>query len=116
MKKAVLFLFVIITYLLTPIYLSTIHAQHNPPPQIPQITIVPDPCQSGGSNPGSYCPDLSRADKPEYREKNAPDIANYRCADTYEDWLKDKSLNFWVEDPEVTALGKGGERSRQFLL
>src|SRR3989338_7778169 len=42
--------------------------------------------------------------------------ANYSCAPDYDSWLKDKTQNFWVNDPEVTALGKGGERSRQFLL
>jgi len=40
---------------------------------------------------------------------------NYTCAPSYEEWLKNKSQNLWVSDPDVTALGKAGERSRQFL-
>lgn len=40
----------------------------------------------------------------------------YRCATDFASWQADKTLNYWVDDPEVTALGKGGERSRQFLL
>ncbi len=40
---------------------------------------------------------------------------SYPCAASYDDWLTDKTKNFWVRDPEITALGKAGERSRQFL-
>ncbi len=42
-------------------------------------------------------------------------VPAYPCATSYDDWLKDRTKNFWVKDPEVTALGKAGERSRQFL-
>lgn len=37
------------------------------------------------------------------------------CASTYEEWKENPYMDFWVADPEVTALGKGGERSLQFL-
>src|SRR3989344_6017593 len=40
---------------------------------------------------------------------------NYTCAANYYDWIRNKSQNLWVSDPDVTALGKEGERSRQFL-
>lgn len=40
----------------------------------------------------------------------------YECSASYEDWAVKKDTNFWVKDEEVTALGKAGERSRQFLL
>ncbi len=38
-----------------------------------------------------------------------------QCAQSLEDWQTDKGKNYWVKDPEITALGQGGERSRQFL-
>src|SRR3989344_6849542 len=39
----------------------------------------------------------------------------YTCAANYYDWVQNKSQNLWVSDSDVTALGKAGERSRQFL-
>lgn len=56
---------------------------------------TPDPCF------GSWCPLITGV--------------NYSCATDYNAWLQNKSQNLWVSDPEVTALGKAGERSRQFL-
>ena len=37
-------------------------------------------------------------------------------ASSLEDWLKTPQKSLWIDDPDVTALGKGGERARQFLL
>ena len=37
------------------------------------------------------------------------------CASSYEEWKENPYMDFWVADPEVTALGKGGQRSLQFL-
>ena len=62
----------------------------------------PEMCKSAKGDARSHCPKVEGA--------------NYSCAPDYDSWLKDKTQNFWVNDPEVTALGKGGERSRQFLL
>ena len=62
---------------------------------------TPEPCKSARGDARSYCPKVEGK--------------NYVCASSYEEWLKDKRQNFWVDDPEITALGKGGERSRQFL-
>ncbi len=107
-------IFVILTLFLT--LATPILAQDYYP--IPAPTgVTPEPCFSGqGGVPpaqrtASYCPDLSKADP---NAKHDP--ANYKCAGTYDEWLANKELNFWVHDPEITALGKGGERSRQFLL
>lgn len=82
-----------------------------------QDFFTPKPCTSGqGDKPssqrsGSYCPDLCKSD-PNTKQTQC----TYACANSYEEWIDDPNLNFWVEDPDVTALGKGGERSRQFLL
>ncbi len=80
-------------------------------------TFEPPRCTSGQGKldptkrVGSYCPDFRSAD-PQAKDTNLP----YPCASSYEEWAANPSLNFWVEDPDVTSLGKGGERSRQFLL
>lgn len=77
----------------------------------------PLPCASGqGDRPatqrqGLFCPDIASAD-PNADTQNI--TLEYAC--TYQEWVDNPELNFWVQDPEVTALGKSGERSRQFLL
>lgn len=100
-------------------------AQYLPEPGTPYLPtgsttptyFQPPACTSGqGHLPpaqrlGAYCPDLSASD-PNAKDTNLP----YPCARSYTEWLANPNLNFWVEDPDVTALGKGGERSRQFLL
>lgn len=108
-------------YLLTPLsaYAQFLPEPGTPLPQDPNLPThyQPPKCTSGqghldpSQRIGSYCPDI-RASDPQAKETNLP----YPCATTYEEWLKNPNLNFWVEDPEVTSLGKGGERSRQFLL
>lgn len=52
---------------------------------------------------------------PSVKNNDGTDNNTYSCAPSYAEWQKDKRQNFWVYDPEITALGKGGERSRQFL-
>ncbi len=69
-----------------------------------QTPSPPEPCKKSATESGSYCPDIT-----------ANTGANYTCATTYESWLGNKSQNFWVNDDEITALGKAGERSHQFL-
>jgi hypothetical protein len=115
---------IILSFLASVFLPAPVQAQFYPEPGTPFINksgaqeyFIPKPCTSGqGSKPtserkGSYCPDLSKSDP------NAKDIVKYACAsEGYQQWLADPNLNFWVEDPDVTALGKGGERSRQFLL
>lgn len=114
------------------------HAQFYPQPGTPLSDpsqfVEPEPCASGqGDRPtsarqGSYCPNLAAACiidpklSPE-EKKAAEDLCKQEseqyaqsCAKSYDEWLADKNKNFWVEDPEITALGKGGERSREFLL
>lgn len=98
-------------------------AQFYPQPGTPIVSpyVTPEPCRSGGSPVGSYCPNLGLACDRSTPEKDARCDTEARqyaasCANSYEEWTADKSKNFWVHDPEVTALGKGGERSRQFLL
>lgn len=39
----------------------------------------------------------------------------YICAPNLASWETNKHQNYWVNDEEVTALGKAGERSREFL-
>src|SRR3989344_2262819 len=65
----------------------------------------PEPCKSADSEERSFCPGMGA---PGSQPK-----AGTAC--TFDDWLKDKRQNLWVHDPEITALGKGGERSRQFI-
>ena len=113
--------FLLVTSIVAP---YAAHAQFLPEPgtPLPQDANLPShyqppKCTSGqghldpSQRIGSYCPDIRTSD-PNAKDTNLP----YPCATTYEDWLKNPNLNFWVEDPEVTALGKSGERSRQFLL
>ncbi len=40
---------------------------------------------------------------------------DYVCAANYEQWQENPEMNYWVEDSEVTFLGKNGERARQFV-
>src|SRR3989338_7750353 len=116
-------IFLTIWGFLAPLLISPAYAQFYPKPGTPFINkdgaqeyFIPKKCTSGqGNKPsaerkGSYCPDLSKSDP------NAKDVVVYPCAQSYQEWVNDPNLNFWVEDPDVTALGKGGERSRQFLL
>src|SRR3989338_7168041 len=121
--KALLFLtgvFLVLQNILAPVA----QAQFYPVPGTPMTTpyVTPMPCRSGqgsqtpGQYQGSYCPDLPRADTNYQQNQDANNNYDKSCAANYEEWLADKTRNFWVEDPEVTALGKGGERSRQFLL
>jgi len=101
---------------------STVSAQFYPIPGSSLITpmVTPEPCASGqGHIPKpqrqpSYCPDLAASDDKVSSEDSQAYTRN--CATSFEAWLADKEKNFWVEDPEVTALGQQGERSRQFLL
>lgn len=84
--KKFLFLFIFLFYLAIP--LNKAYAQATPTPPY-------DPCL------GSWCPLITGV--------------TYTCAANYYDWVRNKSQNLWVSDPDVTALGKAGERSRQFL-
>ena len=91
MKKQVsIFLFLLTFLLFGATSLKPIFAQ-----AIPTPTPLYEPCL------GSWCPLITGI--------------NYTCAASYNDWVRNKSQNLWVSDPEVTALGKAGERSRQFL-
>lgn len=53
---------------------------------------------------------------PTFTDPDGKKVTTPNCVSSYTEWLKDKRQSLWVYDPEVTALGKGGERSRQFLL
>lgn len=75
---------------------------------------VADRGHSDPQNTGSYCLHLGKTAEARDQAKNAG--TEPPCAETYADWLDNPHLDFWVEDPEVTSLGKGGERSREFLL
>ncbi len=120
--------------LFAPLVAAQFYPQPGSPLSDPSQFVEPEPCASGqGDKPssarqGSYCPNLAAAciidpklpaDQKktlEDRCKKESDLYATNCAKTYSEWLTDKNKNFWVEDPEITALGKGGERSRQFLL
>ena len=106
-------------------------AQFYPAPGTPLATpyVTPEPCASGqghvppGSRSPAYCPNLARAcdvfeKNPAEKDQCLAEAEQYvkTCANSYEEWLDDKERNFWVKDPEVTSLGKGGERSRSFIL
>lgn len=47
-------------------------------------------------------------------EVNPPGVSK-RCAESYEEWLQNPRMSYWVNDEQVTAAWKEGERSRQFL-
>lgn len=121
LTKLSVVLLILTAYFLAPLatYAQFLPEPGTPLPSDPNLPTYyqPPKCTSGqghldpNQRIGSYCPDI-RASDPQAKETNLP----YACATTYEEWLKNPNLNFWVEDPEVTALGKGGERSRQFLL
>src|SRR3989344_6840615 len=82
-------LFLIILFYFFAVPLNRVFAQTNTP------TPPYEPCL------GAWCPLITGA--------------NYTCAANYYDWERNKSQNLWVSDPQITALGKEGERSRQFL-
>lgn len=75
---------------------------------------IADRGQSDPQNTGSYCLHLGKTAEARDQAKNTG--TEPPCASTYAEWLDNPHLDFWVEDPDVTALGKGGERSREFLL
>src|SRR3989344_2027742 len=98
-------------------------AQFYPAPGTPLATpyVTPEPCASGqghvppGSRSPAYCPNLARAcdvfeKNPAEKDQCLAEAEQYvkTCANSYEEWLDDKERNFWVKDPEVTSLGKGG--------
>lgn len=85
--KKIIFLVVFLLYLVLPINKVSAQVVTPTPPY--------DPCL------GAWCPLITGV--------------NYTCAANYDAWTRNKSQNLWVSDPEVTALGKAGERSRQFL-
>ncbi|KXK09538.1 MAG: hypothetical protein UZ22_OP11002001039 [Microgenomates bacterium OLB23] len=117
-----------------PLVAAQFYPQPGSPLSDPTQFVEPEPCASGqGNKPssarqGSYCPNLASAciidpELPPDQKKAIEDRCKKEseqyaasCAKNYSEWLADKNQNFWVEDPEITALGKGGERSRQFLL
>ncbi len=66
--------------------------------QTSQQALSPTPVPCGGSG----CP-------------VTPPELNYQCAASYEDWKQNPYKNFWVEDKEVTSLGKNAERAREFV-
>ncbi len=91
-KKVFIFLFLVGLFLYGIVLSSQVFADVSP---------TPEPCLKSSTNPGSWCPLVTGA--------------TYTCAADYNAWTADKSQNLWVNDEEITALGKAGERSRQFL-
>ncbi|MBI4009262.1 hypothetical protein HY357_03445 [Candidatus Roizmanbacteria bacterium] len=89
-KRCLIFLFFLLFFFHGLSILKPVLAEPTPTPSPPY-----ESCQ------GSWCPLITGA--------------NYTCASSYDAWTTNKSQNLWVSDPEVTALGKAGERSRQFL-
>jgi hypothetical protein len=43
------------------------------------------------------------------------DALDQNCASNYEEWLQNRTMDFWVQDPEVVAIGQNGERAKQLL-
>ena len=86
-------------------------------PAVAQTTPTPTPpyeaCRvmTNGVEQQSSCPVC-----PDGLDAQCDATSEFSCAPTYEVWAQDKMKNYWVVDPEVTALGRGGERSRQFLF
>ncbi len=140
MKKSVrgIFIVAVVASVLLSVGAPFVRAQFYPQPGTPLSDpaqfVEPDPCASGqGGKPaatrqGSFCPNLAAAcvvdpklpaDQKKALEdqcKTESDQYAQNCSKSYDEWLANKNTNFWVEDPEITALGKGGERSREFLL
>src|SRR3989344_5970846 len=88
--KKILLLFIFLFFLIIPL-IRPVSAQAIPATPTPAY----EPCL------GAWCPLITGI--------------NYTCAASFADWERNKSQNLWVSDPDVTALGKAGERSRQFL-
>lgn len=97
MKKYLIVLLLVITF--SFVLIGRVNAQ-TITPSITPAEAIPEACGIG-------CPITNTT--------NAPNITPYVCAPNYQQWLQNKSSNYWVKDPEITALGKAGERSRQFL-
>ena len=103
-----------------------------------KLNITPIPCSG---NPSSSCPTTRReagsnetiqnlygSDLGPYdttqtprRRTGTPTEPAEACAGSYNDTASTPfisnpgTLHYWVEDPEITALGKASERSRQFI-
>lgn len=43
------------------------------------------------------------------------DALDQNCASSYNEWLENRTMDFWVQDPEVVAIGQNGERAKQLL-
>ncbi len=76
---------------------KTSHSQITTNQTVQIIPTPPTPCQLSSGCPSGIESSL-----------------NYTCASSYEDWLNNKTKNYWVNDDEITFLGKQGERARQF--
>ena len=103
--KIVFFIFIFLfLFAFFPQFFSyfKVEAQATTPLPIQSVQIIPTPptpCQDS-----SGCP----RDTSSFQ-------GGYPCASSYNDWLNDKTKNYWVNDEEVTYLGKQGERARQFV-
>lgn len=99
MKKFLTILFNVFFVFFLFIFLSKdiVFSQTTTPSTIYIAPTPPTPCQGSSGCPTGIEPSLG-----------------YTCASSYEDWLTDKTKNYWVNDEEVTYLGKQAERARQF--
>lgn len=101
-KKAVFFVIAVIFFSQFFLVRQTF-AQATTPTPAPEYEV----CQGSGG-----C--LQCEDNSQYQEIDECKKA-FSCANDLNEWQSKKSSNFWVNDPEVTSLGLGGERSREFL-
>ncbi len=86
----------IVFQLVSSVFNASVYAQLQDADQ--QISPTPKPCG------GSGCPVVDD----EFG-------LDYVCAADYEQWRQNPEMNYWIEDSEVTFLGKNGERARQFV-
>lgn len=81
------------------------HAQVEDIGDIYDIAISPVPCNR--QQPDFSCPTELAT---QYQDQGEA------CATSFEDFAENPtSSHYWIEDPEITALGKSDERARQFL-
>ncbi|NTU47172.1 acyltransferase [Candidatus Roizmanbacteria bacterium] len=95
---SLLFLCTALTASVFPVYAV------DPTPSV-SIDITPVPCDGiSGAKPTDVCDMMSQI--------NTKD----KCVTTFEEFKKEPLHNhYWIEDPQVTALGKSMDRARQFI-
>ncbi|MCA9371882.1 hypothetical protein KC726_03210 [Candidatus Woesebacteria bacterium] len=104
-KKLFIIVAVIFSFLLVLSSYTPVQAQIGDIGNIYDIAITPIPCNR--QQPDLSCP---------IELEQQYDTLGETCAPSYENFQENPTTShYWIEDPNITALGKGDERARQFL-